>query len=53
MVTRFDCSVFDGDYVTGDIDDVYIRRLSAERSDRAKQARENGDSALEMTGSRT
>ena len=44
MITRFDCSVFDGDYVTGDIDEAYIRRISAERSDQAKQDRENGDS---------
>ena len=38
-IDRFDCSVFDGDYVTGDVDDAYIQRLSTERSDNAKQQR--------------
>ncbi len=39
-LTHFDCSVFDGDYVTGDIDDDYLTRLSMVRSDRMKQKRE-------------
>lgn len=39
-IDRFDCSVFDGDYVTGDVDDAYIERLSNERSDDAKHQRE-------------
>lgn len=29
----FDCSVFDGKYITGDIDDNYFARLAAERAD--------------------
>ena len=50
-IERFDCSVFDGRYVTGDVDDAYIQRLSTERSDSAKQRREypaasRGESAL-------
>ena len=36
-ITQFECSVFDGKYVTGDIDDVYISKLSCERNDAAKQ----------------
>ncbi len=39
-ITRYDCSVFDGDYVTGDIDDAYLERLSFTRSDHMKQRRE-------------
>ncbi|HEY5644662.1 MAG TPA: amidophosphoribosyltransferase, partial [Pseudomonadales bacterium] len=39
-IGRFDCSVFDGNYVTGDIDDDYLDRLSLHRSDRMKQRRE-------------
>ncbi len=35
-ITRFDCSVFDGSYVTGDIDEAYLNRLQASRSDSAK-----------------
>ena len=37
----FDCSVFDGEYVTGDIDEAYLARLSRHRSDRMKQLRDD------------
>jgi hypothetical protein len=36
----FDCSVFDGKYVTGDIDDSYLERLSFNRSDEMKLRRD-------------
>ena len=39
-VRRFECSVFDGEYVTGDIDEEYLEHLSSARSDRVKQHRE-------------
>ncbi|HEX7038148.1 MAG TPA: amidophosphoribosyltransferase [Pseudomonadales bacterium] len=39
-IPRFDCSVFDGDYVTGDIDASYLERLSFHRSDQMKQRRD-------------
>ena len=42
----FDCSVFDGRYVTGDIDDAYLADLEASRSDDAKQQQSAGDHAL-------
>ncbi|MCL7939394.1 amidophosphoribosyltransferase [Halomonas sp. ATCH28] len=42
----FDCSVFDGKYVTGDIDERYLSDLEASRSDDAKQERSAGDHAL-------
>ncbi|RMF13256.1 MAG: amidophosphoribosyltransferase, partial [Gammaproteobacteria bacterium] len=32
-ISQFDCSVFDGHYVTGDITDEYLNRLEAERND--------------------
>ncbi|GGK82661.1 amidophosphoribosyltransferase [Amphritea balenae] len=35
-VTSFDASVFDGQYVTGDIDEAYLNRIDAERNDDAK-----------------
>ncbi|MGH1397857.1 MAG: amidophosphoribosyltransferase, partial [Alphaproteobacteria bacterium] len=38
---RFDCSVFDGKYVTGDVDDDYFAHLDAKRSDAAKHAKDN------------
>ena len=36
-ISRFECSVFDGDYVTGDVDDLYLKRLERLRSDQARQ----------------
>jgi amidophosphoribosyltransferase len=39
-ISRFECSVFDGQYVTGDIDQAYLQRLSLNRSDEVKQRRE-------------
>ncbi|MEQ9460190.1 MAG: amidophosphoribosyltransferase [Phycisphaeraceae bacterium] len=38
-IDRFECSVFDGVYVTGDIDTPYLDRLNQERNDQAKQQR--------------
>ena len=39
-IRAFECSVFDGDYVTGGIDQNYLARLSANRNDQSKQQRE-------------
>ncbi len=35
-IKLFDCSVFDGKYVTGDVDDAYLNRLEKVRNDMAK-----------------
>ncbi len=35
-ITRYDTSVFNGEYVTGDIDQAYLQRLDDERNDLAK-----------------
>ncbi|CAM9572398.1 unnamed protein product [Heterosigma akashiwo] len=37
-IPRFDCSCFDGDYVTGDIDEAYFQELRDRRGDAALQA---------------
>jgi amidophosphoribosyltransferase len=39
-IKEFDCAVFDGNYVTGDIDQFYLERLAADRSDDNKAQRE-------------
>ncbi len=39
-IRRFECSVFDGEYVTGDVDGEYLARLSQQRNDPTKQLRE-------------
>ena len=36
-VTEFDCSVFDGRYVTGDVDAQYLESLDAQRNDEAQE----------------
>ena len=40
-IDKFDCSVFNGEYVTGDINDDYLKRLEAKRNDGAKQKKES------------
>ena len=37
-ISRFDCSCFDGEYVTGDIDAAYLDKLEASRTKPAKPA---------------
>ena len=37
---RFECSVFNGEYVTGDIDEPYLTRLAETRNDQMKQRQE-------------
>jgi amidophosphoribosyltransferase len=44
-IERFECSVFDGDYVTAGVDEVYLKRLENTRKDSAKKSRKkNGQS---------
>ncbi|MEE2893775.1 MAG: amidophosphoribosyltransferase [Pseudomonadota bacterium] len=38
-IKRFECSVFDGNYVTGDVDADYLARIAGARSDLAKAQR--------------
>jgi amidophosphoribosyltransferase len=48
-VDRFDASVFNGDYVTGDVTDAYLRHLEAARNDFAKEERErHSESVIEL-----
>ena len=48
-LTEFDCSVFDGHYVTQDINADYLNQLELFRSDAAKAARKQASqSVIEM-----
>jgi amidophosphoribosyltransferase len=38
-IKSFDCAVFNGEYVTGDVDDNYLARLESMRSDEAQGER--------------
>ncbi|KJS08914.1 MAG: amidophosphoribosyltransferase [Gammaproteobacteria bacterium BRH_c0] len=48
-IKRFDCAVFNGEYITGDVDEHYLHNLASERNDSAKMARE-GQSRPEVVG---
>lgn len=37
-ITGFDCSVFNGEYITGDVDDNYLQRIDSLRNDDAQAA---------------
>jgi amidophosphoribosyltransferase len=40
-ITSYECSVFDGRYVTSDVDEIYLKRLEIIRSDSAKKHKKN------------
>ena len=42
-IKRFEASVFDGDYVTGDVNQDYLQRIDHLRSDGAKRKRKTAD----------
>lgn len=42
-VTEFDCAVFDGEYVTHDVDQSYLDRLAAKRNEKAKSTQQQLD----------
>lgn len=44
-IKEFDCAVFDGQYVTGDVDEVYLNRIEQARND-ASKAKTNAVSAI-------
>jgi amidophosphoribosyltransferase len=35
-IKQYECSVFNGEYVTGDVDEIYLKRIENLRSDAAK-----------------
>ena len=46
-ITEFDCSCFNGKYVTRTIDDDYLNKIRNTRNDAAK---DNGDESLNVIG---
>ena len=42
-LTKFDCSCFNGEYVTGSVDDTYLNALQQSRNDAAMSVREAED----------
>ncbi|MEY4684562.1 MAG: hypothetical protein RLZ25_1021 [Pseudomonadota bacterium] len=50
-INEFDTSCFDGRYVTGDVDQAYLDRLSNHRNDKAKSTREGTDNIIGLHNS--
>ena len=42
-ISNYDCSCFDGKYITNDVDEQYLQHLDQMRSDKSKQKREHAD----------
>ncbi len=47
-ITEFDCSVFDGRYITGGIDAGYLTRLEAARNDAARAGEDEDNAAIDL-----
>lgn len=47
-IEMFDCSVFDGQYVTGGVDDAYLERIESVRSDSAKTDRDGSKEIIDL-----
>jgi len=47
-IERFDCAVFDGKYVTGDIDDVYLQKIEQARNDQSKSKSLTGSAIIDL-----
>jgi amidophosphoribosyltransferase len=47
-VDRFDTSVFNGDYVTGDVTPSYLSQLQAERNDTAQAGQADGNHLTDL-----
>ena len=47
-IQTFDCSVFDGQYVTGGVDHAYLERIESVRSDAAKIDRDSSKEIIDL-----
>ncbi len=49
-ITKFECAVFDGNYITGDVDEKYLQKLEDKRNDAAKKMSKKGNSKSRKAG---
>ena len=47
-ISDYECSVFNGEYVTDDVDEMYLKRLENLRSEGAKLARKRSNNAKQQ-----
>ena len=50
QIERFDCAVFSGEYVTGDVDKNYLDRLESMRNDEAQGDRRAAEGEGDVVG---
>ncbi|QHS09723.1 amidophosphoribosyltransferase [Sinimarinibacterium sp. NLF-5-8] len=48
-ITRFDCSVFTGEYITQDVTAEYLNQLELFRTDSAREARSRAQTVIDLT----
>lgn len=49
-VDGFECSVFTGKYITGDVDESYLNQIDSERNDQTKQKRDHRSGETSVIG---
>ncbi len=47
---QFDCSVFNGEYITGDINDLYFAKIEARRNDKSKSDTSENAQCIDLYG---
>jgi len=47
-IKRYDCSVFNGEYVTGDVSEAYLGKIEQARNDSAKSSAESADAVIDL-----
>jgi amidophosphoribosyltransferase len=47
-ITHFDCSCFNGEYVTGDVDQTYLELVDGLRNDHARSGSQSNDTQAEL-----
>jgi len=50
-IKRFDTAVFNGEYVTGDVDQAYLERIEAQRNDDVRTAEDEDNEVMEIHNS--
>ena len=48
LLQNFDCSCFDGQYVTSDIDEIYLNKIESIRSDTEHNKKSNSSNQLDL-----
>jgi amidophosphoribosyltransferase len=47
-IEHFDCAVFDGQYITGDVDECYLNKIEQARNDLSKVKSQAGSAIIDL-----